>query len=202
MAITRYSQVAFEQVPFANYPGGGMTNQGSGGGPFNAYAGFNDPGIEIGNMREITAIYQMYGNEAASDVINLYLAQPGTKVSPVGWVSQSGIATTATINIGDDDTTGSGLVSNPTQNAAITDGASATRYCSGLNVATGQTGALAFTGGDALYNPYIIGATATEGSTGPTGTGVSGAWVYARFVTLGTPVAGKVLVFRLRVIKP
>ena len=195
--ITRYSQIAFEQIPFANYPGGGMTAQGPAT-PF-GNIGFNDPGLELGEVKEVTAIYQMYGNEAASDIINVYLAQPGSMVVPTGTISGSGIATTATINIGDDDTTGVGVVSNlnnPTQ--------ASTRYAANINVATGQTNPISFAGGAALTDPYVIGATATEqGPLGTgTGTGVAGSWVQAQFVTLGTPVAGKVLVFRLRVIKP
>lgn len=194
--ITRYSQIATEQIPFQNFPGGGITNQGSSG-PF-GYAQFNDPGVEIGASREVTVIYQMYGNEASSDVINLYLAQPGTMVKPTGSVSGSGIAATAVIDIGDDDTTGFGLVSQTT--TAL--GASPTRYAANLNVATGQTNPIALAGGDSLVDPYQIGTLAVEPQGGPAGAGIAGSWVQARFRSITTPVAGKVLVFRLTVIKP
>ena len=195
MATTRYASVAFDQIPFQNFPGGGMTQQGNLT-PFGA-VGFNDPALQIGNVREVTAVYQMYGNEVANDVINLYLAEPGTMITPAGTVSGSGIATTATLNIGDDDTTGTGIVSGLNQNAA-------TRYASGINVATGQTNPIAFAGGGSLADPYVIGSTALEQGTlgSGTGSGVGGAWVQAVFATLNTPVAGKVLVFRLKVVKP
>ena len=206
MAITRYAQnVAVEQIPFANYPGGGPIPGPAGN------QGFNDPALEIGACFEVTSIYQMYGNEAASDVINIYLAHPNTIVGPSGSVSGSGVATTATLNIGDDDTTGYGLVSSGAAfegpQLSITPlGASPTRYAKNINVATGQTNPVSFAGGDALVDPYIIGTTPLEqaptGFGAGTGTGVAGSWIQATFATLGTPVAGKVLVFRLRVIKP
>lgn len=202
MAITRYSQVAIEQIPFGNLPGGGPILMGTPG-PFGLTPQFNDPGIEIGNVREVTAIYQMYGNEVANDVANIYLAQPGTMVTPTGNVSGSGIAGTATINLGDDDTTGYGLVSNPA-GTGTTKGADPSRYASALNVATGQTNPIRFAGGTALVDPYVIGATAVEPPTNPLtpGAGIAGSWVYATFATLITPVGGKVLVFRLTVVKP
>lgn len=189
MAITRYAQVAVEQQPFGNLPGGGITNQGASA-PFPA---LNDPGIELGDVKEVTAIYQMYGNEAANDLINLYLAQPGTMVVPIGSVSQRSPGTTMTLNIGDDDTTGVGLVTGLNQNAG-------TRYASGINTATGQTNPVALAGGDALTDPYVIGATAQE--TGPNGGTIAGAWVQAKFATLVSPTAGGCLIFRLRVVKP
>lgn len=189
MAITRYAQIAIEQQPFGNLPGGGITNQGASA----PYPALNFAGLEIGDVKEVTAIYQMYGNEAANDLINVYLAQPGTMVSPIGTVSQRSPATTMTLNIGDDDTTGNGIVSGLNQNAG-------TRYASGINAATGQTNPVLFAGGDALTDPYIIGATATE--TGPNGGTIAGAWVQAKFATLGSPTAGGCLIFRLRVVKP
>jgi len=193
MAITRYAQnVATEQIPFQNYPGGGPIP-----GPSNGQ-GFNDPGVEIADVREVVAIYQMYGNEASSDIINLYLAQPGTQVKPTGTVSGSGVAATAIIDIGDDDITGFGLVS---QTAAPL-GADPTRYASGLNVATGQTNPVAFAGGDSLVDPYQIGATAIEPQGASPGAGIAGSWIQARFRSITTPVPGKVLVFRLTILKP
>jgi len=190
MAITRYAQVAVEQVPFANFPGGGMTNQGAAA-PF---AQFNDPSIEIGDVREVTAIYQLQGNEAACDIINIYLAQPGTMLDPAySNVSQRSPATTLTLTVGDDDTTGVGLVTGLNQNARK-------RYANVLNAATGQSNPIPFTGGDALTDPYMIGATAQESN--PNGGTVSGSWIQAVIETVGTPVAGGCLIFRLRLIKP
>lgn len=189
MAITRFSQIADNQGPFQNAPGGGITPQGS-----PPFAGYNDPSLELGEVKEVTAIYQMAGNEVANDLINIFLAQPGEIVVPTGSVSGSGVAATATLQIGDDDTTGQGLVSGNTGTA------DPARYANNLNVATGQTNPIAFAGGTALTDPYVIGATATE--TGPAGGTIAGAWVQAKFLTLATPVAGKVLVFRIRVISP
>jgi hypothetical protein len=207
--ITRYAQIAFEQIPFANFPGGGPISQGST--PF-GNVGFNDPGIEIGNVREVTAIYQMYGNEASSDIINLYLAQPGTMVSVVGTVcgsgatggnpTVSGVAASLLLSVGDDDVTGSGLVSNPTQVSTFTDGASAVRYSAPVDISTGKTNPVSFAGGSAQINPYQIGATAYEPQGGNPLTGVAGAWVQAYLNKVATPTAGAVLVFRLKVIKP
>lgn len=188
-AITRYAQIAVEQQVFGNLPGGGITNQGAAA----PYPALNDAGLEIGDVREVTAVYQMYGNEAANDLINIYLAQPGTMVTPSGSVSQRSPGTTMTLNIGDDDTTGVGLVSGLNNNAG-------TRYASGINTATGQTNPVAFAGGDALTDPYVIGATATE--TNPNGGTIAGAWIQAKFATLSAPTAGGCLIFRLKVVKP
>lgn len=196
MAITRYAQnVALEQIPFGNFPGGGITNQGVA--PF---ADLNDPGVELGDVKEVTAIYQMLGNEVANDLVNLYLIQPGEMVDPSRCsFSGSGIAATATAQVGDDDTTGYGLVSNPTSTGAAL-GADPARYANNVNVATGQTNPINFSGGNALVDPYQIGTTAVE--TSPAGGQVAGAWVQLKFQTLATVVPGKVLVVRLKVIKP
>jgi hypothetical protein len=186
---TYYSSIAAEQQPFLNFPGGGMTAQGS--------AGFNDPALEIGSVKEVIAYYTMTGSEVANDVVNLYLAQPGTMIDPAySSVCSTGIATTATITVGDDDTTGNYIYGN----TAVA--ASATRYSTALNVAAATTTQIGFTGGVSLNIPYQIGALAIEPQGSSPGTGVSGAWVYATFATLATPVAGKVLVFRLKVVKP
>lgn len=205
--VIRYAQnVAIEQIPFANRPGGGPIPGPTAQGGFPVQ--FNDPGIEIGSVKEVTAIYQMYGNEASSDIINLYLAQPGTMVTPAGSVSGSGVAATMTIDVGDDDTTGFGLVSSgvafgtPEVPPPPALGASPTRYASAINVATGQTNPVSFAGGDSLVDPYVIGTLATEPQGSSPGAGIAGSWIQARFRSVGTPVAGKVLVFRLKLVKP
>ena len=209
MATTRYATVAWEQQFLANFPGGGVTNQGPTGAPFNAPNGFNDPGVEIGIVREVIAIYQMYGNESVSDVINICLAQPGTMLDPArSSVCQVSPATTATLNIGDDDVKGYGLLTNPTGDPTKTPlGANPTRYASAINVATGQTNPIAMTGGASLADPYQIGALAvepvnTQTGVGTAGPGMAGSWIQGVFVSLGTPVAGGALVFRLYFIKP
>ena len=203
--ITRYAQnVAIEQIPFANFPGGGPMAAPTSQGGFPVQ--FNDAGIEFAQVIEVVSIYQMYGNEASSDIVNLYMAQPGSQVKPTGTISGSGIATTATVDIGDDDTQGYGLVSSGVAFGAAPpstgDGADPIRYCSAINVATGQTNPVAFAGGDSLVNPYQIGTLAMEPAGSSPGAGVSGSWIQLRFRSIGTPVAGKVLVVRLTVLKP
>ena len=184
---TYYSSIANEQQPFLNFPGGGLTTQPN---------QFNDPGLEIGQVREVTAYYTMTGSELANDTIRLYLAQPGTMIDPTySSVSTNGVGTTAVISVGDDDTTGTYLITG-------TSGASATRYASGLTVNASVTAPIGFTGGASLNNPYQIGALAVEPQGSSAGTGVAGSWVYATFTTLTVPVAGQVLVFRLKVVKP
>ena len=203
--ITRYAQnVAIEQIPFANFPGGGPMAAPTAQGGFPVQ--FNDAGIEFAALREVVSIYQMYGNEASSDIVNLYLAQPGTQIKPTGTVCGSGIATTATVDIGDDDTTGYGLVSSGVAFGAAPpsagDGADPIRYASAINLATGQTNPVAFAGGNSLTNPYQIGTLATEPAGSSPGAGVAGSWIQLRFRSIGTPVAGKVLVVRLTALKP
>ena len=133
---TYYSSIATEQQPFLNFPGGGLTTQpGS----------FNDPALEIGSVKEVIAYYTMTGSELANDVIRLYLAQPGTMIDPAySSVVGTGIATTATINVGDDDTTGNYIYGS----TAVV--ASATRYASGLNVAAASTSPIGFASGVSL----------------------------------------------------
>ncbi len=189
MAITRNSKIAAEQVPFGNLPGGGITIQGSPASP-----GYNDPALELGDVKVVTAVYQMYGNEAANDLINVYMLQPNEMLDPVGSsVSQRSPGTTMTLNVGDDDTTGAGIVSGLNNNAG-------TRYASGINAATGQTNPVQFAGGDALTDPYVVGSTALE--TGPQGGTIAGCWVQAKFATLSAPTAGGCLIFRLKIVKP
>lgn len=190
-AITRFSKIAAEQAPFANLPGGGITSQGS-----PATAGYNDAGLELGDVKVVTAVYQMAGNEAANDLINVYLLQPNEMLDPAqSSVSQRSPGTTMTLNIGDDDTTGAGIVTGLNNNAA-------TRYASGINSATGQTNPVAFAGGDALTDPYQVGTLAVEPQGSSAGTGIAGAWVQAKFATLVSPTAGGCLIFRLSIVKP
>jgi hypothetical protein len=214
---TRYTQnVAIQQIPFQNLPGGGpvaaQTWQGTVGGfPIQ----FNDAGVELGNLLEVTAIYQLYGNESVNDIINIYLAQPGTMLDPA-YSSVSTTATSAalTLSVGDDDITGQGLVSSglaftptplpgTTYPGAITpQGASTTRYSTSISVATGVTNPVAFTGGSAFTDPYVIGTFAVEPVGGSPGTGIAGSWIQATILSIVGQSAGKVLVFRLRVLKP
>lgn len=191
MAI-KYTNVAIEQQPFLNYPGGGPITQGA----LNQYGApaFNDPGVEIGNVREVTAIYQFIGNENPNDVINIYLAQPGTMVTPTGTVTGNGVASALTLSVGDDDVSGVGAA------------ASSTRYSSSIDVHANQQTAsgspVSFVGGDTLTAPYAIGPLAVEPVGGSTGAGIAGSWIQATLLTVATVSPGKVLVFRLKVVKP
>ena len=70
------------------------------------------------------ALYTMLGTEAANDIINLVRLPGGVKVDPtLSSVTGDGIATTATIDVGDNDVLGVGA-------AADVD-----RYADGLDVA-------------------------------------------------------------------
>ncbi len=189
MAITRFSKIAAEQQPFGNLPGGGITIQGSPAAP-----GYNDAGLELGDVKVVTAVYQMAGNEAANDLINVYLLQPNEMLDPVGSsVSQKSPGTTMTLDVGDDDTTGAGIVTGLNNTPS-------TRYASGINAATGQTNPVQFAGGGSLIDPYQVGTTALE--TGPQGGTIAGCWVQAKFATLAAPTAGGCLIFRLKIVKP
>ena len=217
MATTRYTQnIAIMQAPFSTAPIGDYVGGGPLVGPtFGAFpVQYNDPGVEIGQVREVTAIYQLYGNESVNDIINIYLAQPGDMIDPA-YSSVSGgtsVASTLTLNVGDDDITGYGLVSSnqafsPTALPGVTTpgaitplGASTTRYASAI--AAAGTAPTAFAGGTAFTDPYVIGTYAVEPVGGSPGTGVSGSWIQATITAIVGQVAGKVLVFRLRVVKP
>lgn len=211
MAVTRYTQnVAIMQAPFTavcDYVGGGpIAGPTLGGFPVQ----YNDAGSEIGAVKTVTAIYQMYGNESVGDIINIYLAQPNDVIDP-SFCTVSGGNTAApsgfTINVGDDDVTGYGLVSSGqafSQTALIGSitplGASATRYASGLSISGAVT--TTFSGGSSFVDPYVIGTLAVEPVGSSAGVGVSGSWVQATITAIAGQVAGKVLVFRLRVLKP
>ena len=164
---TFQSNIAAAQVTGANFPGGtgGLTTQPG---------GFNDPVLEMGTTSIITAVYTMTGNEAVNDIIQIALLGQGAIVHPESVVVGNGIATTATISVGDTDTVG-GTVS-----------ADASRYSGSVNVAANTTTtSISFTGGTVLNAPASI----TDDPV----------WIQAKILTLNTPVAGKLLTFRLRV---
>ena len=210
MAIRYTQNVAVQQIPFQNLPGGGPLSNPS-------YTGvgaampiqFNDAGLEIGSVKEVTAIYQMQGNETVGDIINIYLAQPNSMVVPAfSSVSASpSTASTLTISVGDDDVTGYGLVSSnvafsatPLPTLVTPQGASTTRYSTSLSAI--GTNPNAFVGGTAFADPYVIGTLAVEPVGGSPGTGISGSWIQATILTIVGQTGGKCLVFRLKVVKP
>ena len=73
-------------------------------GGINFLADLNDPNQELSNSGEIEAIYTMIGNEASSDIIRIAKLKSGERVSVRGLVSGNGIASVATIVVGDTDT--------------------------------------------------------------------------------------------------
>lgn len=119
--------------------------------------------------RKLLLTYVMDGTEAAADIVRIYKLPPGCIVIPqTSAVTGDGIATTATITVGDYSLTGTAL--------------DADRYSTALDVAA--AGADTFTGGVAAATPY---ATTDE------------SWLTFTFATMGTPVAGKKLDFRIDV---
>ena len=134
--------------------------------------GDRTPAVEqIGSPNVAILTYTFDGTEAASDKVRLLKLPAGSIILPhMSLVTGDGIATTATVDIGDDDVAGVG--------AAV----DADRYADGLDVAAAGIdlfSALATTTG-ARLTPYALGADS---------------WIEATFATLVTPVAGKKLKF-------
>lgn len=147
-------------------------------GNVNWLGSLNDPLAELANAGEILAQYTMIGNETTSSLIYIAKLKQGMRVSPTyGNVAGNGIASTATLKVGDTDTVG-GTVS-----------ADASRYSAAIDVhADGSAGSgVTFAGGTALIAP----AKVTD----------DGCWLTGTFATLSSPVAGKVLIFRVPVRK-
>lgn len=133
---------------------------------------YNNVLLENGNLTYATVTYTMTGTEAASDTINVITLNEGESLVPVlSYVVSNAAATTITLAVGDTDPTG----------------ASANRYGVSLNVATSGT-QVQFSGGAAAgaITPFIASADCIITST---------------FSTLATPVAGKVIVFRLAILQ-
>lgn len=171
-------------------------------GNVNVLADLVDPNLSATRVKLITAIYTMTGNEVANDVIYLARLPSGAIVDPdFGSMAGNGIATTATVGIGDTDTQGGTVAYDPF------------RYSAAQNVAAAvtTTAGVAIAGGTTIANPpqNPIATAALAGMTGFSG--VSGAalvsygitddwvWLLATFATLTVPVSGKQIVFRIRV---
>jgi hypothetical protein len=95
-------------------------------------------GLDKGPIILITTIYTMLGTEAANDLVNI--AKIPARCRPIPELSHvigDGIATTATLDVGDTDDT---------------DAADPDRYADGLNVAAAGTDQ--FSGGVASLTPY------------------------------------------------
>lgn len=117
------------------------------------------------------ALYTMLGTEAAADKIRICKLPPRAKVDPtLSTVVGDGIATTATLDVGDDDDTGVGATADPD------------RYADGLDVAAAGIDKFDSIAAAARLTPYV---TSKE------------CWLEATFATLVTPVAGKKLRFRI-----
>ena len=141
-------------------------------GSVNGLANLNDPNLDNGRVQKITATYTMAGTEAANDVIYIARVPSGALVHPdYSNAAGNGIASTATITVGDTDT----------QAAAVT--ADASRYSGSIDVHAAATAPVAFASGTTLQTP----AEVTD----------DWVWLTATFATMATPVAGKTLVFRI-----
>lgn len=165
-----YSNIAGPQRDGFNLPDAGASLIAAPTG-----AGFNDPVLELGTLSMPTITYTMTGAEAQNDIIYLARVGMGTIVDPVNSnVAGNGVGTTAAVQVGDTDTVGA------------TVGINQTRYSTALNVATDMTTTtgLPFAGGAALITP-------AETTDDPV-------WLTAKFSTLTVPVAGKVLIFRIK----
>lgn len=129
-------------------------------------------GLKISGLLLIaTSTYTMLGTEAANDLVNVVKLPMRAMVDPsLSSVVSDGIATTATLDIGDDDVLGVGAAADPD------------RYADGLDVAAAGIDVFSSIAAAARLTPYVLG---------------SEAWIVCKFATLVTPVAGKKLTFRV-----
>lgn len=144
-------------------------------GNVNVLANLVDPNLSAGRLQQITAVYTMTGNEVANDAIYIMRLPGGSIVNPIdGNIAAEAVATTATVSVGDTDTNGGVAAYNPA------------RYSAALNVAAGNTTVgFPFTGGPTLLTPVEVVD--------------DWVWLLATFATLSVPVAGKKLIFRIKV---
>ena len=118
-----------------------------------------------------TATYTMLGTEAQNDLINICRLPPRAMVDPtLSSVVSNGIATTATLDVGDDDDEGVGAAADPD------------RYADGLDVAAAGVDQFDAIAAAARLTPYVTSKAC---------------WLQGKFATLVTPVADKLLVFRI-----
>lgn len=115
--------------------------------------------------------YTMLGTEAQGDFLNLCKLPQGAVIDPtLSSVVGDGVATTCTIDIGDDDVLGVGAA------------ADADRYADGLDVAAAGVDQFDANACAARLVPYALGADSI---------------IVMEWKTLATPVAGKKLLFRI-----
>lgn len=160
----------------------------------NTLANLVDPNLSSARVKLITAVYTMTGNEVANDAIYIARLPSGAIVNPVdGNVASEAVGTTATLSIGDTDTQGGTAAYDPA------------RYSAALNIAAGNTTVgFPFSGGTTLLTPPTVPAAAPQFSAAtPVGmnSGITDDWVWliGTFATLSVPVAGKKIVFRVKV---
>lgn len=167
-----YTDIAANQRNGMNFPGGGVTTQPS---------EYNDPVLELGSASEITAVYTMTGAEVQNDIVYIARIGDGVVVDPVNSsVAGNGAGTTCSVQVGDTDTVGGTVAADQV------------RYSAAIDVKDDMsaTTAVKFAGGTALITPQ---STTDEDSIQD-----NQLWITAKFSTLSVPVAGKKLVFRIK----
>jgi hypothetical protein len=134
--------------------------------------GNRNPGLKVSaGVLFATAIVTLAGTEVAGHVANLVKLPMGVRIDPtLSTVTSEGVATTLTVDVGDDDVLGVGL-------AADVD-----RYADGLDCAAAGIDKFDSIIAASRLTPYTLGSEST---------------ITATFVTLATPVATKKLVFRI-----
>jgi hypothetical protein len=121
----------------------------------------------------VTTTYTMLGTEAAGDFVRICKLPPRVMVDPtLSTITSEGVATTLTVDVGDDDDTGVGTA------------ADADRYADGLDCAAAGIDLFSANACAARLTPYV---TSKE------------CWLIAELKTLVTPVADKKLTFRVAV---
>lgn len=122
-------------------------------------------------VRVFEYTHTMVGDEAANDILNLVKLPQGAIIDPsLSSVVSEGIATAATIDIGDDDTAGVGAA------------ADADRYADGLDVAAAGVDKFDANACAARLTPYALGADSV---------------IKLTWASMTTPVADKKLTIRL-----
>lgn len=130
-----------------------------------------DPNQTQTPVRFFEYTHTMLGTEAAADVLNLVKLPLGAIIDPtLSTMVNDGAATTATVDIGDDDTAGVG---------AAADG---DRYCDGVSVAAAGIVRFDSIASAARLTPYALGADSI---------------ITLTWATMNTPVAGKKLTIRI-----
>jgi hypothetical protein len=120
---------------------------------------------------KVVTTYTMLGTEAAGDFVRICKLPPRARVDPtLSSITSEGVATTLTIDVGDDDDEGVGAQ------------ADADRYADGLDCAAAGVDLFSAIAASARLTPYV---TSKE------------CWLIAELKTLATPVAGKKLTFRV-----